>query len=136
MSELLRTSAFDMFPDAKNEGNSEVVPRNHLSSRRSFIWGPGPPMPCPLYRSYLMQWWTLNAPTDVGLTQPFCRTREFWQDRTKYVVEKIMLNSRLYSPPSIPGTGSVTIFLRYELNTQQIIFANSARIWRGYRTHT
>ena len=28
----------------------------------------------------------------------------------------------------------VAIFLRYELNTQQIIFANSARIWHGYRT--
>ena len=49
------------------------------------------------------------------------------------LLEKIGLNSQSNSQPA-SGTENVMIFLRNELNTQQIIFANSARIWQRYRT--
>ena len=49
------------------------------------------------------------------------------------LLEKIGLNSQSNSQP-VSGTENVMIFLRNELNTQQIIFANSARIWQRYRT--
>ena len=49
------------------------------------------------------------------------------------LLEKIGLNSQSISQP-VSGTENVMIFLRNELNTQQIIFANSARIWQRYRT--